>query len=168
MSTKTDSLTADQIISNILNSKGQFVKAVWKSEPTPAAAHKKAGVLLEKKTSAVCRAGINFSQLSAVKMGVESGERDVVGELPFGEWLHFPYVIKHVPKGSEEEVLYIRLYPSDTKSNTLYYVNDEVVDKKTFASYLTPSESKKLLEGEKPLCFTVKRENIIGVDDFEG
>jgi len=162
MSTKTDSLTADQIISNILNSKGQFVKAVWKSEPTPAAAHKKAGVLLEKKTSAVCRAGINFANLSSVKIGIEEGERGEVQELPWGQWLSFPYIIEH------KDSLYIRLYPSDTKSNTIYYVNGEVVDKDTFASYLTPSESAKLYSGEKPECFTVKRDNIISTEEFEG
>ena len=121
---------------------------------------------LEKKTSAIVRSGINFSNLSAVKIGIEEGTRGEVQELPFGEWLQFPYIIKHIPKGSEEETLYIRLYPSDSKSNTLYYVNGELTDKETFASYLTPSESKKLFEGEKPLCFTVKRENIIGVEDF--
>ena len=63
MQTKTQSLTADEILSRILNAKGQFVKAVWKSNPKPAAAHK--GVLLEKHTSAVCRAGINYANLLA-------------------------------------------------------------------------------------------------------
>jgi hypothetical protein len=162
MSTKTESLTADQIISNILNSKGQFVKAIWKSEPTPAASHKKAGVLLEKKTSAVCRAGINFANLSSVKIDIEEGERGEVQELPWGQWLSFPYVIEH------KDSLYIRLYPSDTKSNTIYYVNGEVVNKETFASYLTPSDAKKLFEGDKPECFTVKRDNIISTEEFEG
>ena len=160
--TKSNHLSADDIINKILSSKGQFVKAVWKSNPTPAAAHKKAGIVLEKKTSAVCRAGINFANLSSVKLGIENEERGEVQELPWGEWLQFPYVIEH------KESLYLRLYPSDTKSNTIYYVNGEVVEKDTFASYLTPSESAKLYSGEKPECFTVKRDNILSTEEFEG
>jgi len=173
-STKSTPLTADAILENILHSRGQFVKAIWKSNPTPAAVHKKAGIILEKRNSAVVRSGINFANLSAVKLAVENNERDPVSELPFGKW-HvdsegnslFPYVISHTPKGSDEEVLYIRLYPTDSKANTLYYVNGKSVDKETFATYLTPSDRKKMTDGEAPLCFTVKKDNIIGVEDFE-
>jgi hypothetical protein len=168
MKTTTQSLTADEILDKILSSKGQFVKAVWKSNPSPAAAHKKAGVLLEKHTSAVCRAGINFAQLSAVKDAIAANERGEVQELPFGTWLHFPYIIKHTPKGSEDEQYYVRLYPTDSRCETIYFVNGEKVDKDTFTSYLTPSEAAKLSSGEKPLCFTIKRENILATEDFGG
>ena len=83
--TKTQSLTAQQILERILNAKGNFVKAVWKSNPNPAAAHKKAGIVLEKHTSAVCRAGINYANLSAVQNAIEAGERpSEIGPLPFG------------------------------------------------------------------------------------
>lgn len=157
---KTPSLTADQVVQNILNSKGQFVKALWKSNPKPSASFKT--VELEKKTSAVVRAGINFANLSSVKVGIEEGTRGEVQELPWGTWLQFPYIIEH------KDALYIRLYPTDSKAHTSYYANGELVDKEKFASFLTPSEAKKLLEGEKPECFTVKRDNIIGVEDFEG
>jgi hypothetical protein len=160
--TNTTPLTADSIINNILNSRGQFVRAIWKSNPTPAAAHKKAGIVLEKKTSAVVRAGINFANLSAVKIGIENEERGEVQELPWGEWESFPYVIKH------NENRYLRLYPSDTKSTTIYYVSGEEVTKERFMEYLTPSEAKKMTDGEAPLCFTIKRDNVIGVEDFEG
>ena len=38
-----------------------------------------------------------------------------------------------------------------------------VVDKQTFATYLTPSDAKKLLDPETtPLCFTIKAENVLG------
>ena len=166
--TKQQSLTADQIIERILNAKGQFVKAVWKSNPTPAAAHKKAGIILEKHTNAVCRAGINFANLSSVQVGIANGERDEVQELPFGTWLKFPYIIKHTPKGSEEEQYYIRLYPSDSPSNTIYFVNGDQVDKDEFSKYLTESDKKKMYSGEKPECFTIKRDNIISTEDFGG
>lgn len=160
--TKTQSLTADEIIDRIMNARGQFVKAVWKSNPSPAAAHKKAGIVLEKHTSAVCRAGINFANLSSVQIGIEEGTRGEVQELPWGKWKSFPYIIEH------KDTEYVRLYPTDTKSNTIYFVNGEAVDKDTFKSYLTPSEANKMSSGERPECFTVKRENILSTEDFGG
>lgn len=158
--TTTQSLTADELLERILKAKGQFVKAVWKSNPSPAAAHKKAGVLLEKHTSAVCRAGINFENLSSVQQGIAEGTRGPVQELPWGEWKTFPYIITH------KDTEYVRLYPTDSRCETIYFVNGEKVDKDTFTSYLTPSEAFKLSSGEKPECFTIKRENILSTEDF--
>ena len=160
MTTKTQSLTAEQILERILNAKGQFVKAVWKSNPTPAAAHKKAGIVLEKHTSAVCRAGINFANLSSVQQGIEEGTRGEVQELPWGQWKVFPYIIEH------KEAEYIRLYPTDSKCETLYFVNGVEVDRNAFSAYLTPSDAAKMTSGEKPECFTIKRENILATEDF--
>jgi hypothetical protein len=160
MTTKTQSLTAEEILSRILNARGQFVKAVWKSNPTPAAAHKKAGIVLEKHTSAVCRAGINFANLSSVQQGIEEGTRGEVQELPWGQWKVFPYIIEH------KEAEYIRLYPTDSKCETLYFVNGVGVDRNAFSAYLTPSDAAKMTSGEKPECFTIKRENILATEDF--
>jgi len=162
MKTTTQSLTAQEILDRILNSKGQFVKAVWKSNPTPAAAHKKSGITLEKHTSAVCRAGINFANLSSVQQGIEEGTRGDVQELPWGQWKVFPYIIEH------KEAEYIRLYPTDSKCETLYFVNGESTNRDTFASYLTPSDAAKMTSGEKPECFTIKRENILATEEFGG
>ena len=160
MQTNTASLTAQEILDRILNSRGQFVKAVWKSNPTPAAAHKKAGVILEKHTSAVCRAGINFANLSSVQQGIQEGTRGEVQELPWGQWKQFPYIIEH--KGAD----YVRLYPTESRCEVLYFVNGEKVDKATFASFLTPSEASKMDSGERPECFTIKQENILATEDF--
>jgi hypothetical protein len=175
MKTTTQSLTAQEILDRILNSKGQFVKAVWKSNPTPAAAHKKSGITLEKHTSAVCRAGINFANLSSVQQGIEEGTRGDVQELPWGQWKVdsegnslFPYIIEHTDKtGNYCE--YVRLYPTDTHCNTIYYVNGEEVSKEKFAEYLTPSDAKKIIEPsdeDRPLCFTIKKDNILATEDF--
>jgi len=165
----TNPLSADAIRDKILNSKGQFVKASWKSNPKPAAAHK--NMLLEKHTVAVVQAGVNYANLSAVKEGIANGERGEVQELPWGEWYvdrltkksWFPYVIEH------KDQLYIRLYPSTAGNhipNSTFYVNGELVDKEEFAKYLTPSEAKKLLdptEEDRPLCFTIKADNILDI-----
>ena len=171
MTANTTSLSSLEIMEKILSSKGNFVKAYWKSNPTTSAAYRST-IKLEKVTSGVVRAGIDYGALSSVKEGIESGERGIVQSLPWGSWKIinevslFPYVIEH--KGVD----YIRLYPSaSNKPKSTFYVNDEEVDKKTFAQYLTPSESRKLLqptEEDIPLCFTVKADNILGTpEDFE-
>jgi hypothetical protein len=162
ITTKTQSLTAEQTIDRILNATGQFVKVVWKSNQTPAAAHKKAGIILEKHTSAVCRAGINFANLSSVQQGIAEGTRGEVQELPWGRWKTFPYIIEH------KDAEYMRLYPTDSRCETIYFVNYVKVDKEIYASYLTPSEAAKMSSGEKPECFTIKMENILSTEDFGG
>ena len=165
MQTKT--IDASSVRDKILNAKGNFVKAAWKSNPKPAAAHK--NVLLEKKTVAVVQAGVNYANLSAVKDAISAGERGEVQELPWGLWYQdrltgkswFPYVIEH------KDELYLRLYPSqglNHKTQSVFYVNGEEVTKEKFAEYLTASEAKKLLEPkeeDRPLCFTIKLQNLI-------
>jgi len=162
-------ITANDVRNKILAAKGSFVKASWKSEPKPAAAHK--GILLEKHTTAVVQAGVNYANLSAVKQGIADGTRDEVGELPWGEWYvdpltqksWFPHVITH------KDELYLRLYPSNGYNHTpksIFFVGGKEVDKATFASYLTPSDAKKLLSPEeKPLCFTIKSKNILDIPE---
>lgn len=176
MTTTNKQITANDIRDKILNSKGQFIKASWKSNPSPAATFKKDGVILEKHTVAVVQSGVQYQNLSAVKDAIEAGERsETIGELPFGQWYidpltkknWYPYVISHTPKGSDKEQLYIRLYPSNAGNHipkSTYYVNGEVVDKLKFAEYLTPSEARKILdpkEEDRPLCFTIKADNIL-------
>ena len=78
METTHTPLPAEVIRQKILDAKGNFVKAYWKSNPSPAAAHKKT-VVLEKVTAGVVRAGINYANLSAVKDAIEAGERGEVG-----------------------------------------------------------------------------------------
>jgi hypothetical protein len=160
-------IDAASVRDKILNAKGNFVKAAWKSNPKPAAAHK--GILLEKNTVAVVQAGVNYANLSSVKDAIAAGERGEVQELPWGQWYVdrltgkslFPYVIEH------KDSLYLRLYPSqgnNHKTQSVFYVNGQEVDKTEFAKYLTPSEATKLLDpsGEdRPLCFTIKLENLL-------
>jgi hypothetical protein len=163
MQTNTPNLTAAEVTNKILSCKGNFVKVFWKSNPSPAAIHKKAGVVLEKVTNAVVRAGIDFANLTSVKESIANGERGEVQSLPWGEWKVFPYVITHKDKE------YIRLYPSVANTPKVkYFVNNEEVDKTTFASYLTNSEANKLLNPEdKPIeCFTISADNILGTEDY--
>lgn len=159
-STTTASLTAEEVKNKILNSKGQFVKVRWESTPKPAAAFKT--ISLSKITEGICRAGIDYSNLSAVKTGIENGERGEVESLPWGEWKQFPYIITH--KGTD----YVRLYPSIHKPKSVFLVEGKEVTKEKFATYLTPSEASKLLnpkDEDIPLCFTIKANNILSIPE---
>ena len=164
MNTANTSLSASLVLEKILSSKGQFVKAAWKSNPKPAAAYKNS-IELEKRTVSVVQAGVNYANLSAVKQGIADGERGEVQELPWGEWVVFPYTIRH------KDTDYIRLYPSNGFNHipkSQYFVNGELVDKLEFAKYLTPSEAKKIVdpsEEDRPLCFTIKAENLLGIPE---
>ncbi len=162
-------------IEKFMSVKGQFIRVSWQSEKKPAAAHK--GVKLEKKSSGVFRAGIDFSNLGAVIDGIRDGERGEVQPLPWGKWKKFPYIIEH------KDAEYVRLYPpsrtitledgtpkrvtdwSRANMTIEYLVDGKPVDKETFMGYLTPSEAKN--DGEFPDCFTVKAENLIDLCDSE-
>lgn len=151
--------TAFQIVNEIKLAKGQFVKASWKSKVKTSAKYK--DVMIEKRTVAVVRAGINFSNLSSVKKGIAEIERFEVGSLPWGQWKEFPYIIEH--RGKE----YIRLYPSPSKNHipqTKFFVNGIETSKKDVLKYLTPSKVKELTENkERPECFTIKYENVLDI-----
>lgn len=163
MPTIRETLAAAKVLEKIIGAKGRFVKAAWKSNPKPAAAFK--SFVLEKHTVGVVQAGIEFQNLSAVKDAIAAGERGEVQPLPWGTWSMYPYIIEH------KDAEYIRLYPSGGLGHvpkTTYFVNGEVVAKDKFAEYLTPSDAKKVLGGgdeERPLCFTIKAENIMGLPE---
>ena len=136
--------------------KGQFLSVTFKSEKQPASAFK--GTKLEKIISGTFRAGINFANLSSVKEGIANQERGPVQELPWGEWLQFPYLIKH------KDTTYVRLYPTaNCKLHATYLVNGIEVNKETFMKHLTPSEQAKMLKGEQPECITVKANSLIAL-----
>jgi hypothetical protein len=167
MTTPNNTLDAASVRNKILNAKGNFVKAAWKSNPSPKAAYK--NVLLEKTTVAVVQAGVNYANLSAVKDAIAAGERGEVQELPWGKWYvdpltgkdWFPHVIEH------KDELYLRLYPSqgnNHKTQSVFYVEGKEVTKDEFAKYLTDSEAKKLLNPTPEdvlLCFTIKLKNLL-------
>ena len=145
-------------LDKFFSAKGQIVKVSFQTEKKPSAAHK--GTILQKTTTGVFRAGINFANLKSVKEGIENGERGEVQPLPWGRWVRFPYLIEH--NGAS----YLRLYPAvNGKVVVSYSVNGQSVDKDTFLSYLTPSEQRR---PDEPLeCFTVKADNVISIGDVE-
>ena len=142
-------------VEKFLSSKGNFVSASFTTTKKPASAHKLRK--LQKSTTGVFRAGINFANLGSVKTAIANGERGEVQPLPWGEWYEFPYVIKH------KEQFYLRFYPAkNAKLEVTYLVDDKEVTKEVFNSFLTPSDAK---ERENFECFVVKCDNITALCD---
>ena len=96
----------------------------WQTTVRPAAAHK--GRDLRKVSSAVCMTGAEYRSL-AVNNGAQTGD------LPWGEWSDYPYVVTH--KGQD----YARLYTVDGTIKTIYTVDGEVATRDEFNTFLTPS-----------------------------
>ena len=142
------------IISQICETKGQYLALAWKSEKKPSKDHK--GKELVKITRATVRAGIDYANLGTVRDGIASGERGEVEPLPWGEWFKFPYLIQH--KGE----IYVRLYPT-AQARSTYKINGSEVSKGEFESCLPPSERES---GNAPACFTVKARNILTERDL--
>ena len=152
-------------IEKFLSANGQFVRAGFRTTKKPAAKFK--GTILEKETVGLFTAGKNYANLKAVKEAIASGERGEVQKLPFGEWVTFPFIIKHTTKDNVEN-FYIRFYPDPKSRITVkYFVNQQQVEKEVFNSFLTPSDQKPNDSG----VFVVKAENIISLcdtaDDFQ-
>ena len=136
--------------------KGQFVELCYKSNPKPKAEFK--GTTLEKVSTGVYRTGIDFSNLSAVKEGIEKGERGEVQSLPEGQtWAVFPFVINSAKGGN---LLRITTAKGQVPS-VVYKVNGLEVSKDNFEVYLVPSATKK--PTTPLLVFTIKAENLITV-----
>jgi hypothetical protein len=138
-------------IERFMQCKGQFIAVnLLSTSAKPRAEFK--GTVLTKRSRMVCRAGIDFANKQSVKDGIKAGTRGVVGELPWGVWDCFPYLITH--KGG----LYYRLYPVSVQS-VVYMVNGAEVTRDAWLAYLTPSARKEAESGERPECMTVKAEN---------
>lgn len=150
-------MNALEIVSNVRNRKGQHVRATWQRV---AKTFKDCPLLIVKRTSAYVRAGIEYANLALVKDAVASGERGEVESLPWGEWADYPFIIAH--KGKE----YVRLYPAVFDNLSTPSVEWSIDGKPaTYAQvepFLLASEKRKD-DDDKPLCFTLKAEDVVAL-----
>lgn len=115
--------------------------------------------VVTKRTTAVVRAGINYDSRAVVIEGREDGSLPAENAgLPWGEWVEFPIHIRH--KGAD----YIRLYPASLRDMPCvveYAIDGVPATRNEVEPLCLASEFRK--DGEEPLCFTVKAENIIHI-----
>lgn len=147
----------------LASKKGANLKATWgKTLKTRKDAR---GFKVEKITSLVVRGGIEFDNMAIVKEGRENGNLPAQNSgLPWGQWAEFPLHIEH--KGTD----YARFYPAsginvatggEFVPEVTYFIDGKVASKQEVQALCLASEFPS--REEKPLCFTVKAENVISI-----
>lgn len=132
-----------------INAKGIGTIGIeWTTCPATAAKHRHH--TLRKVTTAMAMTGVEYAGLAV------NGDRET-GDLPWGEWAEFPYVITH--KGND----YARIYTIDGTVRTTYLVDGDVVKRDVFNSYLTPSAAR--CPRPHGGVLTIKMENLRMIGD---
>lgn len=106
--------------------------------------------------------GVTKHSIMLVRMGIDFANMKVnegreVGELPWGEWEVFPYVIKH--KGT----FYLRVYNSYVEQGSVHsFYQHNGVD-------ITKEEAIAIVGEQKPSkpsdCYTIKFDNIVSIGE---
>ena len=153
-------MNAQEIVNALQNRKGQHVQITWQRQVKTLKTF--AGVIA-KRTTAYVRTGIDYANLSSVKAGIASGEREEVQSLPWGQWRAGAekYIIDH----NNQE--YVRLYPAsfdNLKPRVEWTLNGNPVAYDTISSVLLANERPKQDE-EKAECFTVKAASIVSIGE---
>lgn len=141
-----------------LNKKGQFTNLTYAK---PCKTLKNAPII-EKTTKAFnVRVGAQYDALKVVQTikGTTSTEEthEKNNGLKGMEWVVYPYILKSIKSGKE----YLRLETAkNTRFETVYTMNGQVVNKADVEPYLQASEKKS---GEMPIVMNIGLENIIEI-----
>ena len=118
-------------------------------------------VTITKMTSAVYRAGVDYENMKIVKEGRLDGTLpEENAGLSWGEWVEFPYHIKH------KEHDYVRMYPAsglEFKPQSIYFLNGEEVSKE----FVIPLCYSGEFSHKPQPCFTMKAENVVSIGNYE-
>lgn len=140
--------------------KGANIILEWRR---PAKTYKTVKDIVEKATHMVGRIGIDYNNIATVQEKRENGDLPATPQPIWkgkGEWVTFPYLIRHVDKGD----LYGRFYFGTSKyfTNTIvvWYLNGEEVPYEKVLPLLTADERKDDPPGE---TFTVRLEHILRI-----
>lgn len=148
-----------EFLNFLMTRKGQYMACRW-TRTLKTLKHINDTVV--KKTAAVCRAGISYDNIADVV------EKRIQGELPaepqplaWGEWLAYPYIIRHQPKGAPTPELYVRLYPSKNPQHGMvkvqYYLNGVETTREKVEPICLASEFRETSELD---CFTLKLQHV--------
>jgi len=124
--------------------KGQYLPATWSSR---VAVPSKSNDVVIKTSKATVSTGKAYANLNQNK-------DTETGDLPWGEWKVYPWVITH--KGQD----YARLYLADTfKVEQTFTINGQPATKEEAQAVTLPSAWTKK-EGGPTLTFSVKMESV--------
>lgn len=148
-----------QAVSRI--NRGQWFKLVYISDVPLCAKAKREGYVVYKKTVCTVRWGIKYSNIGTVKerfeAKAEKGELCTTHELPWGQWSDKApnlMMIEH------KDRMYLRVYTSPNKFDSVYYVNGIPVTKAGLATLGIVQPSYFKHNSERPEALTIKTENI--------
>lgn len=156
--------TINEIIDSAMKTrKGVNVQLEWERD---CKVKKSCNDDIRKRTQTVGRVGIDYNNQKAVQEARDAGELPNE-EQPIwhgkGEWVIFPYLIRHTVSGQ----LYLRLYSATSKTyrpSVQYYRNDIPVDFEDVENDLLASEKNK----SNRLCFCVKIEDMRSIGEYTG
>jgi len=154
--TATITATVNELIDSAMETKkGVNTRLAWRRS---CKVKKSCNDIIEKACIAVGRLGIDYDNQAAVIAKRESGELPEQSQPIWhgkGEWIIFPYLIRHV----DTNQLYLRLYSgtsSTAKASVQYYRNGQATTFESVENDLLASE-----KGEKTGdCFWVKLEDM--------
>jgi len=151
-----------EYIEKVSGRKGQNVKAVWQR---PMKIRKGVEHVVEKRTAAIIRTGIDYENMQSVKEGRANGDLPEENQgLPWGEWAQFPYHIQHKEKD------YLRLYPASGINvatgegfipEVSYFLDGVEVSKEVVMPLCLASEFRT--DSEPPLVFTIKAGDLVEI-----
>lgn len=142
-----------QLIEKFLSKTGQICSVTW---CRPMKTRKGVENRVEKKVSAVVRAGVNFDNMASVQEKRQTGELPAENTgLPWGEWFVFPYIISH--KG--EHYLRFSHFPGG-KLEIHFFLDGVEVEKESLREVCLASE---FAERESLDCFNVKASSIVSL-----
>ncbi len=169
--TATKSITAtvnDLIDEAMMTKKGVNIRLAWRRN---CKVKKNVTDNIEKATVGVGRIGIEYDNQASVIAKRESGELPEETQPIWhgkGEWLIYPYLIRHV----DTNQLYLRIYKGTSATaipHVQFYRNGEPVTKESLDAELLSSEKSTEKDGD---CYCVKLDDMtmigkIGVEEPE-
>lgn len=148
--------TIQKVIEN--TSKGANIICEWQRQVKTL---KGCPYAIDKHTRMVGRVGINYDNQAAVIEKRENGDLPLESQPIWkgaGEWLVFPFIIRHKKTGQ----LYLRLYNGTSTKVPVkveWLMDGDVVTYENIESYLTAAEKND----DKGDCFCCKVEDIIRI-----
>lgn len=153
-------MNAVEIMENLKGKAGQHVRITWQRLCKTKVSF---DGIIAKRTSAYVRSGISYANLTDVREGIESGKREPVEGLPWGQWRegYANYIIDH------NDTEYVRLYPAsfdNLKPSVEWTLNGVPSTYEECEPYLLTSEKPRHNDKESP-CFNVKAISVISIGE---
>lgn len=146
------------IIKHLMHLKGQFCSITYRRPLKLLKEYVNKGMVGEKLTSMMVRAGVDYTHIQNVIEKNESGELKSDGLLRGRKWIFFPYILQSEKTGK----LLFRFYTVKGKrANSRYFIDGNEVAEEVLPTYCLSSEYR---EREGTLdCFDLPIETILNV-----